>query len=216
MVLADPIGGSYEVLRREPAFTPAEYARAQALVEVSGALLRRGAEQVTLLLPDGAELVVRAATADDYEAVLRLHQRCSAETLEHRYLGGARTPSEARLRRLLEPAGGLTLLAAHEGRPIAMANLIAEGDLGEVALLVEDAWQRRAIGTALLRRLIGYAQGSEFAALVAHTGADNVAMQRTLRRFGADGGERDGAMLTVTLPVAGRQPATDETPATSG
>jgi hypothetical protein len=32
MCLPDPAGGSYEVIRRQPAFTPAEYARAQALV----------------------------------------------------------------------------------------------------------------------------------------------------------------------------------------
>src|SRR4051794_31562873 len=45
MRLADPAGGSFEVLRRLPAFTPAEYARAQALVELFGAMLRRQDEQ---------------------------------------------------------------------------------------------------------------------------------------------------------------------------
>src|ERR1700712_2582303 len=53
LTLTDPAGGSYEVLRAAPAFTPAEFARAQALVEVSGALLRQQAEQTTLLLTDG-------------------------------------------------------------------------------------------------------------------------------------------------------------------
>ena len=61
MTLADPAGGTLRgAARPAPAFTPAEYARAQALVEVSGALVRRHAEQTTLLLPDGAELLIRA------------------------------------------------------------------------------------------------------------------------------------------------------------
>ena len=85
-----------------------------------------------------------------------------------------------------------------------MATLIAEGDLGEVAVLVEDRWQRRGIGTALLRRLLGYAERARFAALVAHTAADNVAMLRTLRRLGAATTDRDGSMVSVTLPVPGR------------
>jgi RimJ/RimL family protein N-acetyltransferase len=216
MVLADPSGGSYEVLRPEPAFTPAEYARAQALVEVSGALLRQHTERATLLLPDGSELLIRTATGDDLEPVLRLHARSSTATRRRRYLARGKAPSPERMRQLLEPAGGVALLALHDDRVVASANLVAEGDLGEVALLVEDGWQRRGIGTALLRRLIGHADGSQLAALVAHTEADNVAMIRTLRRFGAPDGERDGTMLTVTLPVAGRQRATDETPATSG
>jgi hypothetical protein len=41
MMLADPAGGSYEVVRREPAFTPAEFARAQGLAEVSAPGRRR-------------------------------------------------------------------------------------------------------------------------------------------------------------------------------
>jgi RimJ/RimL family protein N-acetyltransferase len=223
MTLIDPAGGTYEVLRPAPAFTPAEYARAQALVEVSGALVRRNTEQATLLLPDGAELLIRAATADDIEGVRRLHARSSALSRRRRYLGGMQVPSDARLRRMLEPAAGLTLLAVRADpaggaeQVVAMANLLTEGDLGEVALLVQDAWQRRGIGTALLRRLTAWAARMNCSALVAHIGADNVAMLRTLRRFGvADRGERDGALLSVTLPVAGRRSASDEAPATSG
>lgn len=196
MTLADPAGGAFEVLRAAPAFTPAEYARAQALIELSGALLRQNAEQTTLLLPDGAELLLRVATIDDAEGVLQMGARCSAEA-----------PAEARLHRLLEPVGGLTLLAVHldpatgEEQVVAMADLLAEGDLGEVAVLVEDAWHRRGLGTALLRRLVGWAGRNGFAAVVAHAAADNVAMLRTLRRLSAGPADRDGTMLTVTIPL---------------
>ncbi|GIM90508.1 GNAT family N-acetyltransferase [Paractinoplanes toevensis] len=214
MTLADPAGGSYEVLRSRPAFTPAEFARAQALVELSGTLLRRHQEQTTLLLPDGAELTVRPAAAEDAEAVRELHARSSAATLAGRYLGGG-APSEARLSRLLEPAGGRTLVAVSGDRVVAMASLLAEGDLGEIAILVEDCWQRRGIGTALLRRLRAYAERGRFAALVAHTGADNVAMLRTLKRLGAGPADRDGSMISVTLAVPGRESVGDETPALS-
>jgi RimJ/RimL family protein N-acetyltransferase len=99
---------------------------------------------------------------------------------------------------------------------VAMASLHAEGDLAEVALLVSDDWQRRGVGTALLRRLVAFARRTGRAAVVAHTAGDNVAMLRTLRRIGAGASERDGEIVTVTLPVAGKLPAADETPATSG
>ncbi|MEV4637014.1 GNAT family N-acetyltransferase [Actinoplanes sp. NPDC049548] len=202
MTLIDPAGGTYEVMRPAPAFTPAEYARAQALVEVSAAILRRGAEQTTLLLPDGAELLVREATGDDLEGVRRLH---------------AQSPSEARLRRLVEPATGVTLLATAQDKVVAMATLRTEGDLGEASLLVQDAWQRRGIGTALLRRLLDWAERADLEAVVAHVSADNVAMLRTLRRLGVTGpGRRDGALLSLTLPVGGRPGVPRETPATSG
>jgi GNAT superfamily N-acetyltransferase len=215
MMLADPAGGSYEVVRREPAFTPAEFARAQALAEVSAAVLRHTTEHATLLLPDGAEIMLRVADSDDLAAVRGLHAASSADSLRHRYLVAGGTPPDDRLARLLEPARGVTLLAAHDGEPVAMATLIAEGDLGEVAVLVADGWQRRGIGTALLRRLLGFAQGAGYAALVAHIGADNAGMLRTLRRFGADDGDRDGVVVTVTLPVTGHQ-TTPEEPGAGG
>ncbi|MEV6631164.1 GNAT family N-acetyltransferase [Actinoplanes sp. NPDC051470] len=217
MTLADPAGGVFEVSRRAPDFTPAEFARGQALIELSGALLRQADTQTTLLLPSGDELLIRVATPDDTEAVLRLHARCSAAARELRYPGGV--PSDARLRQLLEPIGGLTLLALHtdprsgEEHVIATATLLAEGDLGEAALLVEDAWQRRGLGTTLLRRLVTWAGRGGFAALVLHVTADNTAMLRTLRRLGSGAADRDGSMLTVTLPVPGAD--VHESPVTS-
>lgn len=157
-----------------------------------------------------AEPLIRPARADDADEVRRMHLRSSAASRQRRYLSGLRAPSDANLRRLLEPPGGITLLAAHldprsgEQHVVAMANLLVEGDLGEVAVLVEDAWQRRGIGTVLLRGLIAYADRGGFAALVAHTAADNVAMLRTLRRLGFGAADRDGPMVSVTLPLAAR------------
>ncbi|MBO3736015.1 GNAT family N-acetyltransferase [Actinoplanes flavus] len=206
MTLIDPAGGCLEVLRALPAFTPAEFARAQALVEVAASVHRLQREQVSLLLPDGSELVLRPAGPDDLPAVRDLHEECSPATLRHRYPGGV--PGEARLRRLLEPSRGVTLLAVAPGGSVAaMATLLVEGDLGEATVLVEDDWQRRGLGTVLLRRLRAHAERAGLGAVVAHTPSDNVAMLRTLRRLGAHAVERDGAMVSVTMPAARETPA---------
>jgi GNAT superfamily N-acetyltransferase len=214
MLLADPAGGSFALRRSAPAFTPAEYARAQALVELAATVARRAAEQVTLVLPDGAELGVRPAGVDDLTGVLELHEGCSARSRQRRYLGGAAIPAPARLRRLLEPTRGLTLIATSTGSDpavesmVAMANLLGEGDEAEVALLVRDDWQRRGVGSALLRRLVRHADRTGYAALVLHVQAENTPMLRTLRRLDRPtSAERDGALLTLTVPLAVAAPA---------
>jgi RimJ/RimL family protein N-acetyltransferase len=206
--LPDPDGGSFEVLRAEPSFTPAEFARAQALVDLAAAMARRAAERVTLVLSDGAELTLRPATAEDLSAVRAMHERCSPRTRHRRYLAGSGVPSAARLGRLLSPARGMTQVAVtglSDGQPervVAVANLVSEGELGEVALIVEDAWQHRGVGTAMLRRLVRHAAAAGYAALVAHTHADNVRMLRTIDRVARSGSvERDGSLLTVTVPL---------------
>ncbi|MEU6023153.1 GNAT family N-acetyltransferase [Micromonospora sp. NPDC047134] len=214
MQLADPGGGSHHLGRVAPSFTPAEYARAQALLELGATAAGRYAEQITLVLPDGAELTVRPAVAEDLAAVVELHRACSPSTRQRRYLGGAGTPSPARLRRLLEPTRGLTLVAVttdpEAGREsvVAMANLLAEGDEAEVALLVRDDWQRRGLGSTLLRRLTRQAETSGYAAVVLHTQADNTPMLRTLRRLGRPATvEPDGGLLTLTVPLTAEVPA---------
>lgn len=218
MRLPDPAGGCYDVVRHAPAFTPAEYARAQSLVELAATAVRPAAERVTLVLPEGTELTVRPATVDDLAGVREMHGRCSAGSRHRRYLGGSGEPSAARLGRLIDPANGLTLLAlagaatpdAGPQRIVAMANLVAEGAMAEVALLVEDTWQRRGVGGALLRRLVAHALEAGYAALVAYTQADNVGMLRSLDRLGRPGPvDRDGTLLTVTVPLAAPAPGAE-------
>ncbi|MEU5784089.1 GNAT family N-acetyltransferase [Micromonospora lupini] len=216
MLLADPAGGSFALRRAAPAFTPAEYARAQALVELAATVVRRAAEQVTVVLPDGAEVAVRPACADDLSAVVELHEACSPRSRQRRYLGGAALPRPARLRRLLEPSRGLTLVATTTdggGGLVAMANLAGEGDEAEVALLVRDDWQRRGLGSALLRRLVRHAEEAGYAALVLHVQADNGPMLRTLHRLGRPAAaERDGGLLTLTVPLAADRTGVSLTP----
>ncbi|MER5454333.1 GNAT family N-acetyltransferase [Micromonospora sp. NPDC002389] len=217
MLLADPNGGSYLLRRVAPSFTPAEYARAQALLELGATAARRTAEQVTVVLPDGAELTVRPAVADDLAAVTELHEACSADTRQRRYLGGACLPTPARLRQLLEPARGQTLIAVTTGSDgaaesvVAMANLLAEGDEAELALLVRDDWQRRGLGSTLLRRLTRQAESAGYAAMVLHIQADNTPMLRTLRRLARPTtAERDGSLLTMTVPLGAEVSAATE------
>ncbi|TDC36676.1 GNAT family N-acetyltransferase [Micromonospora sp. KC213] len=215
MLLADPTGGSYELRRREPSFTPAEYARAQALVELAATMVRRDVERVTLVLPDSTEAVVRPAAVDDLPGVVELYEGCSARTRQRRHPGGAAMWSPDRLRRLLDPARGATLLAtigsggAAESI-VAMANLSGEGDEAEAALLVRDDWQRRGLGTALLRRLLDRAERAGYVAVLLPVRAEDTAMLRAVRRLGRPAPvERDGSLLTITVPLAPRVAATD-------
>ena len=185
MRLADPAGGVYEIERPEPAFTPAEYARAQALVEVAAAAVRAAEEPVTLLLPDGTEITVRRAQDEDLPAVRRMRAR-------HLTVGSSRA------HRLIPH--GVVALAGE--RVIGLAGLVPEGDLAEAGLMIDEAWRGRGIGATLVRRLLALAGRTGLAALVVHVRAGEEAMLTTLERLGpASALERDADLVTVTLPI---------------
>jgi GNAT superfamily N-acetyltransferase len=213
MMLPDPAGGRYDVQRSAPDFTPAEYARAQALVEVAASAARRAADAATLLLPDGAELVLRPATPDDLPALVAMHERCSPDTRRRRYLTTDGVPSPGMLARLLDPTRAHTLVATvprvtSPDTVVAMVSLVVEGSLAEVAVIVEDGWQRRGVGTALARRAFARAERLGCVAVLAHAGIDNPAMERTLRRLGREAPiRRDGAVASVAVPLRRQAPA---------
>ncbi|HEX8627252.1 MAG TPA: GNAT family N-acetyltransferase [Catenuloplanes sp.] len=212
MRLSDPSGGAFEVARDAPAFTPAEYARAQALVEVAAAAQRQAVESVALVLPGGVEVLLRPATGEDLAAVRQMHLRCSAATRQGRFLTGPALPSDSRLHRLLEPTGGVTLLAqptgtltgGAAGQVVATATLVTEGPVGQAALLVEDAWQRRGLGGALARRLMASAARCGLQAVVGSGPCADPGLERLLARVAPQATvEEDGQLRTVTVPVPG-------------
>src|SRR5215469_1580013 len=169
--LPDPNGGTLLVERAGPPFTPAEFARAHALVDLAATVVRRSAMRWQLLLPDGDELTVRPAGPEDADGVLGLHTECSPVSRRRRYPTGRPEPDATSVARLLSAPNGTALIAERESelRVVAMANLIwplsADGPTSalseaEIGLLVADAYQGRGVGSALLHRVVRLAAGA--------------------------------------------------------
>ncbi|MFF9075906.1 GNAT family N-acetyltransferase [Streptomyces sp. NPDC014735] len=182
MRLRDPSGGTITVERPYLPFTPTEFARARALVELDVRLGPRVPRtEHVLTLPEGNEITVRRADQNDLEAARAMHDRCSDRTLTLRYHGPVRD-ADRYLDHLLSPRFGRTLAAqTASGRLVALGHLLWDGDETEVALLVEDDWQRRGIGSELLRRLVALAVEAGCENVYAVTRASNTGMVAAMR-----------------------------------
>ncbi|MEV7982568.1 GNAT family N-acetyltransferase, partial [Streptomyces sp. NPDC086519] len=135
-------------------------------------------------LPAGNAITVRRADTDDLEAAKAMHERCSARTLGLRYHGPV-GDADRYLNHLLSPRFGRTLaVQSASGRIIGLGHLLWDGDETEVALLVEDGWQRRGIGGELLSRLVGMAVEAGCESVYAVTQASNTGMVAAMRGLG--------------------------------
>ncbi|MDF6041115.1 GNAT family N-acetyltransferase [Streptomyces sp. JH14] len=182
MRLRDPSGGAITVERPYLPFTPTEFARARALVELDARLGPRvPRSEHVLTLPEGNEITVRRADQSDLAAARAMHDRCSERTLRLRYHGPVRD-ADRYLEHLLSPRFGRTLaVQTASGRVVALGHLLWDGDETEVALLVEDDWQRRCIGSELLSRLVALAIEAGCESVYAVTQASNTGMVAAMR-----------------------------------
>ncbi|MEU3713431.1 GNAT family N-acetyltransferase [Streptomyces catenulae] len=212
MKFRDASGGSLIVERPQLPFTPTEFARVHALVELDRRLGQRVPHRREVLtLPEGNDLTIRRAGPDDLAAAVAMHGRCSAATLARRYHGPV-GDADAYLRHLLGPHHGRTLaVETASGRLVALGHLLWDGDETEVALLIEDAWQRRGIGADLLRRLVAMADEVGCGSVYAITQASNTGMVAAMRGLGLplDYQIEDGTLVITTRPQG--EPATRAT-----
>ncbi|MFB7981344.1 GNAT family N-acetyltransferase [Streptomyces vinaceus] len=185
MRLRDPSGGAITIERPHLPFTPTEFARARALVELDARLGPRvPRSQDVLTLPEGNEITVRRADGSDLAAARAMHDRCSDRTLGLRYHGPV-SDADRYLGHLLSPRFGRTLAATTaSGKLVALGHLLWDGDETEVALLIEDDWQRRGIGSELLGRLIAMASETGCDSVYAVTQASNTGMVAAMRGLG--------------------------------
>ncbi|MFI2120316.1 GNAT family N-acetyltransferase [Streptomyces sp. NPDC020299] len=182
MRLRAPEGGVITVERPYLPFTPTEFARARALVELDARLGPRiPRSQDVLTLPEGNAITVRRADTRDLKAAKAMHERCSGRTLGMRYHGPV-GDADRYLNHLLSPRFGRTLaVQTASGRVVGLGHLLWDGDETEVALLVEDEWQRRGIGGELLGRLVAMAVEAGCASVYAVTQASNTGMVAAMR-----------------------------------
>ncbi|MEU0225259.1 GNAT family N-acetyltransferase [Streptomyces sp. NPDC006284] len=209
--LRAPEGGTISVERPYLPFTPAEFARARALVELDARLgprVPRGRDVLTL--SEGSDITVRRAHPRDLTAAKAMHERCSATTVGMRYHGPV-GDADRYLTHLLSPRFGRTLaVQTASGRIVALGHLLWDGDETEVALLVEDAWQRRGIGGELLRRLVAMAAETGCESVYAVTQASNTGMVAAMRGLGLplDYQIEEGTLVvTARLDAAARAAA---------
>ncbi|OKJ13683.1 GNAT family N-acetyltransferase [Kitasatospora sp. CB01950] len=186
MRLPLPNGDLLELSRPNLPFTPTEFARARTLVELDTVLGPRVPQVAARISrPAGDDLTVRRATPADREAAVAMHARCSPESLRRRYHGPVKD-ADRYLNHLLDPRHGQTLaVETAQGRLVALSHLMWDDEGAEIALLVEDAWQRRGLGVDLVRRMAALALESGVGTVYAVTTAANTGLISTMRRLSA-------------------------------
>ncbi|HEU0184514.1 MAG TPA: GNAT family N-acetyltransferase [Blastocatellia bacterium] len=149
-----------------------------------------------LLLRDGAALRVRSMRRDDRQALKDLFARCSPESIRFRFLHQVKELTEDMLDRLIDIDGSrhvalvVTQGEGPGGRIVAVGRYQAgttrteEPDVAEVSFLVEDAMQRRGIGTLLLDTLAELARERGVKRFSADVLADNRQMLSVFRKAG--------------------------------
>jgi len=159
------VGAQHLLLGRAWPFTATELSRAAALLELAAQLsLAAPAPEplldTMLLLHDGSEVLLREAGPSDVPLVDALHARCSPASRRARFLSPTPRLDAAQLRALVDPAGGRSVLALTRdgGSAVGLADLRLVDPAGGTpaatfGVLVEDTWQHRGLGTALVRRV---------------------------------------------------------------
>lgn len=157
-----------------------------------------------LLHVGGTALTVRGARPHDLPGVALMHGRCSAKSLLDRYRTGGRSPAVLVLdRHVRDPLS--FVVTTDDGRVVAMGRLAADplhtfGSV-EVALLVEDQWQRLGIGRALLRHSAAAAALSGHRQLISYPGTIAGIVQRLMAGVGTTRVLSDGQRhLHTALP----------------
>lgn len=190
----DVVGGRLRVhLGRAWPFTATEVARGTALLELATQLAGGGGRPAPptmgrALLSDGSEVELRIATPADAPLVAALHARSTPESRRLRFLSSTPKLGPDALRDLVSmdaEHAAVLAMTVDGGHAVGLGNLSPCGPgCAELALLVEDAWQGRGLGTALLRRLVELARDRQLEALSATAHVGHHRLTRLLRRAG--------------------------------
>ena len=162
---------------------------------------------------------VRRAAAADRPALERMLARCTGQTRYRRFHGPVKVFPERYLAEAL-PGSPLHLaLVAYladdaavdgpvvdgpvvDGTVVALASCRAVDEgVAELGILVEDEWQRRGVGSHLLREIVAYAAGTGLRALQAQVLADQPWIVGLLRHHGTCTVAGAGQALHVTLSL---------------
>ncbi|MEU0394609.1 GNAT family N-acetyltransferase [Streptomyces sp. NPDC006208] len=159
-----------------------------------------------ITLNDGTTTRTREVTPADLGPIQALHHRCSPISRALRYHAGKPQLTTAGWRVLSDPQRGTTLVTTteqHTDRIIAMTNVMRtdEQGVGELAVLVEDAWQSKGLGTALTAHAAQVARRAGHHTLTAAVAAGNAPMLHVLENLDAPRTRATGPVLAIQIPL---------------
>ncbi len=138
------------------------------------------------ILRDGTHVVVRPIHAEDTELERRFIEALSPDSRRFRFLDTIRSPSDALLKQMtvINPSTDAAYVAiVGEGelqRQIGVARFSAraDGQNCEFAVTVADEWQRRGVGSLLMKRLIEVARARGIEAMQSSDASSNTQMRQ--------------------------------------
>ena len=163
---------------------------------------------------------MRRAAAGDRPALERMLARCTGQTRYRRFHGPVTVFPERYLTEALsgsplhfalvacldedgaEEDGTVVGSTVASGTVVALASCRAVDEgVAELGILVEDGWQRRGVGSDLLREIVAYAARTGLRALQAQVLAEQPWIVGLLRRHGTCTIAGAGHALYVTLSL---------------
>jgi GNAT superfamily N-acetyltransferase len=163
------------------------------MVDVEGRLFVGPKEvRTTAVLEDGTLISFRSMTLTDEPATRDLFYSLSQETVYYRYMSHMRRIPRKTLQRFVyvdhrnEVAIVGTVPEAHGEEIVAIGRyyLDQKTNRAEVAFVVRDDWQKRGIGTFIMRHLANIASRNGIAGFTAEVLRDNKPMQAVINHSG--------------------------------
>jgi GNAT superfamily N-acetyltransferase len=162
-------------------------------------------------LADGTSVLIRPIRPDDAERERAFIEGLSQQSRYFRFLDAMRSPSSALIKQLTEidqsrDAAFAALIGAEPSQRIigvARYSLCENGESCECAVSVADEFQRRGLGTLLMRHLIEHARVHGIKSLYSLDAADNGSMWGFAKRLGFDHkiDEQDSSLVIHRLKL---------------
>jgi acetyl coenzyme A synthetase (ADP forming)-like protein len=174
-----------------------------------------------VVLRDGSTVRLRAARADDRDAVHEFYQQLSPESRYFRFFGKPHVSDVVDdVVRAVGSEGVMTLLAEVDHRVVAIGQYFPSVDMpgrAEAAFAVSDTYQGHGIGTKLLERLGMVARSRGITAFEAYLLFDNQKMRDVFADagFGLTWDRMDGQTTRVVLSLRETEALHEKTAARS-
>lgn len=154
-------------------------------------------------------VTIRRPVPADRQALKDMIGRCSPDAIRRRFHGYRRSfPPQYLTGALGGAEGHFALVAEVAGTSIvALASCVVTDDAADIAVLVEDGYQRQGLGSTMLRMLIGYADHRGIATVQATVLAEQEWILQLMSAYGICSTTLSMGVYEVTLRREKGRPA---------